>query len=146
MSENLSERLAPYAPTVLRIVVGLSKLQNPAGFIGFVTSLGIPAPGVLGWLPVILEPLGGLLLILGLGTRWLGLYFTLEMLVTAFYVKAMRGTPFIVSGGRPGVGYELDLLLLAGSLALVLLGAGRLSVDENILRRAQPGAILVSKG
>lgn len=144
MLERYQEPLAPYVPTVLRVVVGvtflvmgLGKLQNPAGFIGFVGSLHIPAAVILGWLPVILEPLGGLLLIVGLGTRWLGIYFTLEMLITTVYVKALRGTPFVVSG-RPGTGFELDLLLLAGSLALVVLGAGIPSIDENILRRARP--------
>jgi putative oxidoreductase len=142
MLKSYTGRFAPFAPTVLRIAVGLvflfmglPKLQNPSGFIGFVTTLGFPIPGLIGWLPAILEPLGGLLLILGLGTRWLSAFFVLEMLITTFVVKFMRGTPFIQAGGQPGVGYELDLLLLAGALALLLLGSGKLSIEQNVLRR-----------
>jgi putative oxidoreductase len=146
MLERYQEPLAPYVPTVLRLIVGvtfivmgLPKLENPAGFLRFVAQLGFPAPGVIGWLPVLLEPIGGLLLVLGLGTRWISLYFVLEMLITTVVVKALHGTGFTVSG-RPGVGYELDLLLLAGSVALVVLGAGALSVDESLVKRMRPEA------
>ncbi|HLZ09118.1 MAG TPA: DoxX family protein, partial [Chloroflexota bacterium] len=133
---------SPYVLSILRVIVGLtfmlmglSKLQNPAGFIGFVTSLGFPAPGLIGWLPVIFEPIGGLLLILGIGTRWLSLYFVLEMLITSFFVKAAHGTPFIQAGGKTGTGFELDLLLLGGALVLLVLGSGQPSIEQNILKR-----------
>jgi uncharacterized membrane protein YphA (DoxX/SURF4 family) len=56
------------------------------------------------------------------------------MLITAFIVKAARGTPFIVTG-RPGVGFELDLLLLGGALVLLVAGSGALSVEHNVLKR-----------
>jgi uncharacterized membrane protein YphA (DoxX/SURF4 family) len=133
--------LTPFTLTVLRVVVGvtflltgLPRLQNTAGFITFVGSQGIPAPEILGWLPLVLEPVGGILLILGIGTRWLGLYFVLEMLITTIVVKAAHGTPFIVTG-RPGVGFELDLLLLGGALVLMALGSGQLSLEHNVLKR-----------
>ncbi len=142
MLKKYADPLLPYAPVALRVMVGvifllmgLPKLQNPSGFIGFVTTLGFPAPSIIGWIPVILEPLGGLLLILGLGTRWVGLYFVVEMAITGLLVKAARGTPFIVASGKTGVGFEFDLLLLAGALALFLLGSGQLSVEKNILKR-----------
>jgi len=38
-----------------------------------------------------LEPLGGLLLIVGLATRWVGLYIIVEMAITGILVKAARG-------------------------------------------------------
>jgi uncharacterized membrane protein YphA (DoxX/SURF4 family) len=141
MLQVATKPLAPYSMTILRVIVGITfvlmgigKIQNPAGFIGAVTNLGFPAPGIIGWLPIILEPIGGALLILGIGTRWLSLYFVLEMLITAFIVKAARGTGFIVTG-RPGVGFELDLLLLAGALVLLVAGSGALSVEHDILKR-----------
>ena len=141
MLKGLTGGLAPFTLTVLRVIVGVTfvlmgvgKIQNPAGFISFVGSQGIPAPEILGWLPIILEPVGGVLLILGIGTRWLGLYFVLEMLITTIVVKAAHGTPFIVSG-RPGVGFELDLLLLGGAFVLLALGSGQLSVEHNVLKR-----------
>ena len=103
--------------------------------LGFVTSLGFPAPGVLAWFPTILEPVGGLLLILGLGTRWISLYYVIEMIITAFYFKAAHGTPFIQVAGKTGTGFELDLLLLGGALMLVAVGADQLSIEHNVLKR-----------
>jgi uncharacterized membrane protein YphA (DoxX/SURF4 family) len=141
MLQTATKPLAPYAMTVLRVIVGITfvlmgigKIQNPSGFIGFVTSLGFPAPGIIAWLPIILEPIGGILLILGIATRWISLYYVLEMLITTVIVKAARGTGFIVSG-RPGVGFELDLLLLAGALVLFVAGSGALSVEHDVLKR-----------
>lgn len=142
MLQKYTSSWTPYSLTVLRIIVGLTfllmgigKISNPAGFIGFVTTLGFPAPGLIAWLPILLEPIGGLLLILGIGTRWLGGYFVLEMLITTFIVKAARGTPFIQVAGKPGVGFELDLLLLAGALVLFVLGSGEISVERLVLKR-----------
>jgi uncharacterized membrane protein YphA (DoxX/SURF4 family) len=85
---------APYALTILRALVGITfllhglpKLSGLEGFTGFVGSLGIPLPGFVAILIVALEVGGGLLLILGLATRWVSLLFALEMLVTTLLVK-----------------------------------------------------------
>jgi uncharacterized membrane protein YphA (DoxX/SURF4 family) len=133
-------KLESYAPTILRIVTGITfalhgwaKLGNPAGFAGFVGSLGFPAPTTVAWLVILLEFVGGLLLIVGFGTRWLGVLFAIEMLVTTMMVKSRIG--FIAAQGQPGVGFELDLMLLAAGLTLAILGSGQLSVETNLLRK-----------
>jgi putative oxidoreductase len=140
--QQYTKSWSPFTLTVLRFIVGLTfllsgldKIQNPSGFIGLVTTLGLPAPGLIGWLTVLLEPIGGLLLIVGIGTRWLSAYFVLEMLVTAFLVKLAHGVPFAQAVGKPGVGFELDLLLLAGALVLLALGPGEISIERNVLHR-----------
>lgn len=142
MLKRLTLPMVPFAPTALRVAVGLVfmmhgllKLQNPAGFIGFVGSLGFPVPAFFGWLVILLEAIGGLLLIVGAATRPTALLLAGQMLITAFYVKAARGGALITPAGQPGVGYELDLVLLGACLALTALGAGQLSVDENVLAR-----------
>lgn len=139
MLRRTFEQLEPYAPTILRIMFGIvfflhgwQKLQNPDGFIGFVDSLGFPVPVFFGWLVILLEFVGGLLMILGLWVRPVALAFAVEMLITTLVVKT--GVGFIAPQGS-GVGAELDLLLLAASTALLILGAGELSVDENVLER-----------
>jgi uncharacterized membrane protein YphA (DoxX/SURF4 family) len=142
MLQMATKPLAPYTMTVLRIIVGITfvlmgigKIQNPSGFITAVTNLGFPAPGIIAWLPIILEPIGGILLILGIATRWLSLYYVIEMIITAFYVKAAHGRPFIMPSGQSGVGFELDLLLLAGALVLLVAGSGAFSVEHDVLKR-----------
>lgn len=140
MMRNLTDRMEGYAPTLLRVMAGIifffhgwSKLQNPEGFIGFVGSLGFPVPVFFGWLVMLLETVGGLLLILGLGVRWASLFLALEMVFTTLLVKSRIG--LIAPSGQPGVGAELDLMLLTASLALVILGAGELSLERNLFGR-----------
>jgi putative oxidoreductase len=133
--------LAPYTLTATRVLVGLiffltglPKWQNLAGFTGFVGSLGIPLPGVVAPLIATLEVVGGLLLIAGLATRWVSLLFALEMLVTTLLVK-LPNLGLIAPQGKPGVGAELDLLLMVAVLVLLTHGPGPLSVERNLLKR-----------
>lgn len=140
MLKKYTQSLEPYVPTVLRVLVGLTfllhglpKWQNIAGFSGFLGSLGVPLSGIAGPLIAILETAGGLLLILGIGTRWLGLLFAIQMVIATLLVKINVG--FIAPQGQPGVGYELDLLLLAGAFALLVLGSGAISIEKNVLKR-----------
>jgi putative oxidoreductase len=135
-----TDTLAPYAVTILRILVGLTfllhgypRLANIGGFAGFLTSLGVPAPGVFAFLVTALEVGGGLLLILGLATRWVSLLFAIEMLVTTLLVKLPNAGFIAPQGG--GTGAELDLLLLAAALILLTQGSGPLSIERNVLKR-----------
>jgi putative oxidoreductase len=129
--------LVPYAPAILRaaagivfLVYGWNKLQNPAGWQDMLTGLGFPVPVVLSWFVLVLELVGGAALILGLLVRPLALLFAIEMVVSSVTVKLSLG--FAPQGAT---GIELDLALLAATLALVILGPGRLSVDRDVLRR-----------
>jgi putative oxidoreductase len=138
--KQYTDTFAPYTVTFLRILVGITfllhglpKLTNLVGFTGFLTSLGIPVPGLVAVLILALEVGGGLLLITGLGTRWVSLLFAIQMLVTTLLVKSEMG--FIAPQDAPGVGAELDLLLLASSLILLAYGSGPLSVEHNFLKR-----------
>jgi len=140
MIKKYMEPIAPYVPTVLRILVGLifllhglPKWQGLDGFAGFLGSLGVPLTGLFAFLVALLETGGGLLLILGLGTRWVALLFVIEMIFTTLLVKVNVG--FISPTATPGVGAELDLLLLVCAFALAVLGSGPLSVEQNVLRR-----------
>ena len=120
---------------IVRIVVGLVFFMHGwqkffmigiEGVGGFFGSLGIPAAGLMAVLIALLELLGGLALILGIGTRIAGILLAANMFVAFLLVHRANG--FFVSDG----GYELVLLLFAGAVALALSGAGSLSVDNNL--------------
>lgn len=127
--------LSGFAPTILRVIIGIiftahgwDKLQgDPSNFAGFLTTLNVPAPEIMAWLVTLLELVGGILLILGALTRLVALLFVLLMISSTLLVKVDVGLI-----GAQGAGAELDLALLAGVLALALLGAGKLSVDDKI--------------
>jgi putative oxidoreductase len=135
--DRIAATLAPYSLTVLRALIGITfvlhglpKFSNLQGFSGFFASVGGPAS--LAVLVPLLEVVGGLLLIVGLGTRWVSLLFMGLMLLTTLLVKVNVG---FIAAPDAGAGAELDLLLLAGSFVLFCYGAGRLAVDEALARR-----------
>jgi putative oxidoreductase len=126
------------ASLVLRLAVGVVlayhgwlKLPEVSGFTGFVDSLGIPAPELMAYVVTYLEFLGGIALIVGLATRYVAALFAVEMVSTIVLVKLDVG----LIAPDAGVGAELDLLILAIAVSLVLIGAGRWSVDRLLSGR-----------
>jgi putative oxidoreductase len=112
---------------VILIYHGYQKLfMGLGGFAGFLDQVGLPMPQVVAPLVSLLEIFGGLLLIVGLVTRPLGLLFTLEFLTTLLVVNKI---------GRLGwEASEIDLMLLAGSLMLLIGGPGALALDNRLFR------------
>ena len=136
---RLTDRLAPWAPTVLRLTLGVimafhgyQKLtgMTPAGFgNGMLDGLGVPAPVAVAWVVTLVELVGGIALIVGAGTRVAALANGVVMLGAILLVKSDVG---LIAPQGAGAGAELDLALLALAVGVLLLGPGRLSVDEAL--------------
>ena len=127
---------AGFAPLILRVMAGIimaahgwQKLQGgPANFGSqALANLGVPLPGFMGYVVTFVELIGGILLIVGLISRLAALILAIEMVFTTLLVKTHVG--FIAPQGS-GAGAELDLILLAVFLTILLVGPGRLSLDE----------------
>lgn len=121
---------ARWAPLVLRIGVGFvmashgwEKLQGPDGTAGFFGSLGIPLPGAMAWVVIIVELIGGICLILGLATRFWALLIVIVLFVAIVLAKFKTGAY---------KEFELELSLLVGALALALSGPGGPSLDRTL--------------
>jgi putative oxidoreductase len=102
-----------------------------AGTGEWMRSLGLPAPQLLARWTASIEVAGGALLIVGLATSWVAIPLAVNMLGATYTQKLKLHAPF---GGGDVQGYELDVLMVAGSVALALLGAGALSLDALIGR------------
>lgn len=122
------------ALAIIRIVVGFAFFMHGwqkmftmgiGGVTGFFGSLGIPAAGLMATIVTLVELLGGLALIIGLGTRIAGALLAVDMLTAMLTVHIANG--FFVSDG----GIELVLILLAAVVAFVIAGAGRWSLDSR---------------
>lgn len=129
-------RFRAYGLLALRLGVGLvffmhglSKFQNVAGPTGFFESLGIPMPGVMVWVVILAEMVGGICVVLGLLTRLFGVLQAVDMAVAISLATYPNNGLFASSEGK---GSELELLLLFGALALAFLGAGPLSADRAL--------------
>lgn len=143
MPKKFTAALVPFSLLVLRVVAGsdfivrgLPKIEHYQNSWRLAAGLHLPAPMVFGWIPTIMEPLGGALLILGLATRWVGGYFMIEMFITGIISRlVLRGVPFVISGNTPGTGFDIDSMLFAGSFVLLVFGAGAFALDRLLTRR-----------
>lgn len=117
---------------IIFIYHGYSKLLKvppiggPGGLAKGLQTLGFPVPLFLAWVVALVEVPGAAALILGLFTRWVSLIIAIEMAVVIFRVKRGRGVAFTA---RDTTGWEFDFINLAAALALMLLGAGSISLD-----------------
>ncbi|MHC8387596.1 DoxX family protein [Pseudomonas sp. MDT2-39-1] len=130
---------AGYGLTVLRIFVGIifaahgaQKLFGMFGGYGiagtaqYMESLGLAPGHLMAILSGGTEFFGGLALIIGLLVRPAALGLAFLSLVAIFTVHISHGL-FMSNNG-----YEFALALLGGSIAVLIEGAGKLSVDRAI--------------
>jgi putative oxidoreductase len=104
---------------VIFLVHGTGKF-NP-GFVGFLTNIGFPPEMQI---PIALaESVSGILLLAGVLTRISSSVLSIIMLGAIFHVKQAAS----LTGER---GFEIDLILLAGCLATIVAGPGRVSISH----------------
>ena len=116
-----------YGTLLLRVSLGLMFIAHSlilkwmtftlAGTAQYFESLGLPA--FLAYATFWAELVGGILLVLGVQSRWVALAL-LPVLAGAFWVHAGNG--WVVSG--TGGGWEYPLYLIVLSVAQALLGDG----------------------
>jgi putative oxidoreductase len=134
----------------LRLVIGYgfmahgwAKLsRGPAGFAKLLGQIGAPLPEVTAWVSTLLEVLGGLAILAGAFVAVVSIPLIVMMFVAMFTVHLRYGFSAINTIGLTAdgpqfgpPGYEVNLLYIAGLLALLLRGAGPFSIDRLLARR-----------
>ncbi|WP_062228654.1 DoxX family protein [Aureimonas frigidaquae] len=123
----IDTRTAPYGLFLLRVTLGLLFLAHvglkifvftPAGTAQFFESLGLP--GVLAYLTIAVELIGGVALILGIMTRVAALVLVPVLLGAIVTVHGPAGFFFTNAGG----GWEYLALWIVALVALALAGDG----------------------
>jgi putative oxidoreductase len=150
-SRSVWQRILTTEPTtvatILRIVLGLVILPHGAqkilgwfggygfdGTVGFIaSSLGVPS--FIAALSPITEFFLAIALIVGLGTRFAAFAMAINMIVAA---SVHFGNGFFMNwtGAQAGEGFEYHLLTIAMSVALVISGGGKWSLDRVINERS----------
>ena len=123
-----------YAALLLRVALGVMFIAHSvvlkwmtftlAGTAQYFESLGLP--GFLAYATFLAEFVGGVLLVLGVQSRWVSLAL-LPVLVGAAWVHAGNGWVFSAQGG----GWEYPLYLIVLSVAQALLGDGAFALKPS---------------
>ncbi len=112
---------------------GWGKMHHIAKIAGFFASLGIPFPSATAHFIAGLEFAGGLLLIVGLGSRFIGLLLAGNMMVAYWTADHDALVSFF---SDPGKFYVADpYTFLFASLMVLIFGPGLLSADALIEKR-----------
>lgn len=133
-----------YGMLVVRLALGIVMFPHGAqkvfgwfgghGFAGtmnfFTESMGLPY--ILALLVVLAEFLGSLGLIVGALTRIAALGIGSVMVGAIFMVHLPNGFFMNWSGKQAGEGFEYHILAIGMALALMLRGAGALSIDRSL--------------
>lgn len=126
----------PLAPLVLRVVLGglfiwhgIDKFDTGISMIEDMFSMwGVPVPALTAPLTAIVEIVAGAMLVLGLGTRVAAMALSVVIVGALVYVKQDLG----IISSEPMPGAELDLALLAGLFAIIVMGPGVAAVDHQV--------------
>jgi len=112
---------------------GWGKLHNLGRVTQFFSSLGLPAPAATATFVSSIEFIGGILLAIGLLSRFVGLVITIDMLMA--YIMADREALFSFFSD-PGKFYVADpYTFLFAALLILIFGPGLIALDTFLLRR-----------
>ncbi len=110
------------------VYYGMSKLFFIAGTIGFIASK-LPMPASVFWLSVVIEAGGGVLLVLGLQTRWVAAWFAFYCCFTAVVFHTDFANRFTMDH------FFENVALAGGFLCLMAMGPGAAALDNRAGRR-----------
>lgn len=131
---------------VLRLTLGLiifphgaQKLLGWFGGFGFSGTMGyftgtVKLPWLIAFLVILVEFFGSLCLLAGLGGRIWSVALVILMLGIIFTAHVKHGFFMNWIGNQAGEGYEYHLLVIGMSIALLLNGSGKFSLDGIITR------------
>ncbi|OME86074.1 oxidoreductase [Paenibacillus sp. FSL A5-0031] len=125
-----------FVSIIMRVVLGIififhgvDKFQGISNVEAWFSSIGIP--GVLAYVVAAIELIGGILLILGLFTRYVAGLFVIILIGAIITAKLSAG----LLGNGQMAGYELDLGFILVSLYLVVADRSPFSIDSFIMSK-----------
>jgi putative oxidoreductase len=133
--------LPAYGAALLRVSLGVMYLAHSVllklmtfglpGTAKFFEAIGLPGP--LAYITFAAESVGGVLLVLGIQTRWVVLALSPFLIGAILFVHLPNGWVFTAASG----GWEYPAFLLVASFAQAMIGDGAfaLSPSHGVVRR-----------
>ncbi|WP_347557197.1 DoxX family protein [Robbsia sp. KACC 23696] len=115
---------------ILFVLFGFHKLTGFSGTVGYMASLGNPAPTLAAIIAVVFEFFFGIAIIVGFYTRPIAFLLALYTLATA-----MIGHQFWKQTGMAAMGNEINFFknvaIMGGLFLLAVTGPGKYSIDRK---------------
>ncbi len=136
--QSIGLLLSRVALGIVMIAHGWERWNNPglATQVAYLESAGIPQALLVAWGTMLLEVIGGVLLIFGAFTPGVAFFFLVEQILIIVLIKWPHRLAW------ENGGFEYNLILAALALLLLVHGAGRAGVDALFRRpasEARPG-------
>ena len=107
------------------LLFGYGKLTDYSGTVGYMGSLGLPAPALFAVLGTVIENASGLLILVGYQTRLVSLGLAIYVLVSAFIAHTQFGDL------NQFQHFMKNMAIVGGSLAFAAFGGGAYSLDAR---------------
>lgn len=122
---------------VIFVVSGFAKLTDPAGAVGYMSSVGVPNPDILVYIAGVAELAGGLALVFGFLTRIaaIGLVVLLAIINLYFHNFWALAEP---EAKMQMVQFTKNLGLMGGLFMIIAMGPGRFSIDYAMRKPKAP--------
>ena len=143
----MSKNYQQLAPLALRLIIGYGSMahgwakmsRGVGGFEKLLMFLHVPFPHIMAWVVPLLELICGFAILIGFFIRVAAVPMIFVMLTAMFTVHLKYGFSAIKTIGLSAdgplfgpPGFEVDLLYIAGLIALIILGSGALSIDSLV--------------
>jgi putative oxidoreductase len=134
--------MAMWGTLLLRLMIGVVYVMHgylalvilgPPTVASYITRMGYPQAlaTALAWYLVAAHLAGGVLIIIGLWTRWAALANVPPMASAVVLLHLKQGFFMTPVGPTTVGGYEFSLTVLVATIALVFLGSGALSAERS---------------
>jgi putative oxidoreductase len=115
--------------------------QGVANLTNRYAQVGAPYAEVAAWATIIFELVGGVFLIVGALTRFVGVGLVVLSVLTISYFSWWAGPDLLNADGTYNGGYEYDVALGLLGLLFFVFGGGAVSIDR-LFRRKKPDEVV----
>jgi len=133
MNKNLSSALSLIGRllfVILFLPAGVGKITGFAGTVGYINSVGLPAPELATVVALLVEILGSLCLLAGFQTRIASILLALFTLVASFFFHNFWAAPADQAFVAQLLFFK-NMAVVGGLLILAAQGAGSWSLDAR---------------
>lgn len=133
MNNSLQDTMALVGRMLLAwlfVPAGFGKIAGFSGAVGYATSVGLPLPEVGVAVGLLIELVGGLLLLVGFMVRPAAVLLAFFTLVASFFFHAYWSLP-ADQAMMQQLMFNKNLAISGGLLAFAAFGAGRWSLDAK---------------